>query len=134
MTDTDRLLNNKLFYEDEIYDAYSYIKQLLLSASSSIIIIDGYIDISVLDMLNDVRIPITIYTYPNAQLTNQDISKFSINHDLKVFKISLVHDRFIIIDSVIYSLGASIKDAGKKKFVMTKVETISVDDLLKNIK
>lgn len=134
LTDTDRLLNNKLFYEDEIYDAYSYIKQLLLSASSSIIIIDGYIDISVLDMLNDVRIPITIYTYPNAQLTNQDISKFSINHDLKVFKISLVHDRFIIIDSVIYSLGASIKDAGKKKFVMTKVETISVDDLLKNIK
>ncbi|MDE6584036.1 MAG: virulence RhuM family protein [Anaeroplasmataceae bacterium] len=133
LTNTENLLNNKLFYENEIYDAYSYIKQLFLSASTSITIIDGYIDISVLDMLNDIHIPITIYTYPNANITNQDISTFSINHNLNVFKTSLIHDRFIIIDSIIYSLGASIKDAGKKRFVMTKLEAVSVNDLLKNI-
>ncbi|MDE6584192.1 MAG: hypothetical protein K2K15_02205, partial [Anaeroplasmataceae bacterium] len=50
----DTLLSDKLFYEDEIYDAYSYIKKLFLSATSSITIIDGYVDLSVLDMLIDI--------------------------------------------------------------------------------
>lgn len=106
---------------------------MLLSATTSIIIIDGYIDLSVLDMLVDISVPIKIYTYPSAQLTKQDISTFSINHNLIVYKTSLIHDRFIIIDSTIYSIGSSIKDVGKKRFVMTKIESIIVDDLLKNL-
>ncbi|MDE5856048.1 MAG: virulence RhuM family protein, partial [Anaeroplasmataceae bacterium] len=70
------LLSDKLFYEGEIFDAYSYIKQLFLSAKSSITLIDGYIDLSVLDMLVGITLPITIYTYPSSTLTNQDIDKF----------------------------------------------------------
>ncbi|MDE7161767.1 MAG: DNA-binding protein, partial [Anaeroplasmataceae bacterium] len=108
-------------------------KQLFLSASTLIIIIDGYVDLSVLDMLSEVIIPITIYTYPSSLLTNQDIEKFSIHHSLTVIRTNKIHDRFIIIDSTVYSLGASIKDAGKKRFIMTKIESISVNDLLKNI-
>jgi hypothetical protein len=61
---TDNILSNMLFYENDIFEAYSYIKKLLLSAKKEIIIIDGYIDITVLDMLNEIMIPITIYTLP----------------------------------------------------------------------
>lgn len=133
LTNKDTILNSKLFYENEIYDAYSYIKQLFLSATTSIIIIDGYVDLSVLDMLSSITISITVYTYPSTKLTKQDIDKFKENHDLTIVKTNKIHDRFIIIDSIIYSTGASIKDAGKKRFVMTKIESISVNDLLKNI-
>ena len=130
---TDKILSNMLFYENNIFEAYSYIKKLLLSAKKEIIIIDGYIDISVLDMLNEINIPITIYTLPSASITKQDISKFQINHNLTVIRTNIIHDRFLIIDNEIYSIGSSIKDVGKKRFVMTKIITISKDDLLKNI-
>ena len=66
---TDNILSNMLFYENNIFEAYSYIKKLLLSAKKEIIIIDGYIDITVLDMLNETKIPITIYTLPSANIT-----------------------------------------------------------------
>ncbi|RIA78340.1 virulence RhuM family protein [Anaeroplasma bactoclasticum] len=130
---TDNILSNMLFYENDIFEAYSYIKKLLLSAKKEIIIIDGYIDITVLDMLNEIMIPITIYTLPSANITKQDISKFQINHNLNIIRTNIIHDRFLIIDADIYSIGSSIKDVGKKRFVMTKIITISKDELLKNI-
>ena len=130
---TDNILSNMLFYENNIFEAYSYIKKLLLSAKKEIIIIDGYIDISVLDMLNEINIPITIYTLPSASITKQDINKFQINHNLIVNRINKIHDRFLIIDDDIYSIGSSIKDVGKKRFVMTKIISISKSELLKNI-
>ncbi|MDE6660828.1 MAG: virulence RhuM family protein, partial [Anaeroplasmataceae bacterium] len=86
LSSPNTLLSDKLFYEGEIFDAYSYIKQLFLSARVSITLIDGYIDLSVLDMLVDISIPITIYTYPSASLTNQDIERFSIQHNLTFIK------------------------------------------------
>ena len=122
-----------LFYENNIFEAYSYIKKLLLSAKKEIIIIDGYIDITVLDMLNEINIPITIYTLPSASISKQDINKFQINHNLIVNRNNIMHDRFLIIDDDIYSIGSSIKDVGKKRFVMTKIISISKQELLKNI-
>ncbi|MDE6047397.1 MAG: virulence RhuM family protein, partial [Anaeroplasmataceae bacterium] len=133
LTHPNTLLSDKLFYEGEIFDAYSYIKQLFTSAKSSIILIDGYVDISVLDMLTDISIPITIYTYPSSTLTNQDIDKFNIRHNLTIIKTNKLHDRFIIIDDTIYLCGSSIKDAGKKRFVLVRLESINKKDLLKNM-
>ena len=130
---TDNILSNMLFYENNIFEAYSYIKKLLLSAKKEIIIIDGYIDITVLDMLNEINIPIIIYTLPSASISKQDINKFQINHNLIVNRNNIIHDRFLIIDDNIYSIGSSIKDVGKKRFVMTKLTFISKDDLLKNL-
>ncbi|MDE6242227.1 MAG: virulence RhuM family protein [Anaeroplasmataceae bacterium] len=127
------LLSDKLFYEGDIFDAYSYVKQLFLSANSSITLIDGYVDLSVLDMLIGISLPITIYTYPSSTLTNQDIDKFNINHNLTVIKTNQIHDRFIIIDDTIYLCGASIKDVGKKRFVLTKIDFINTKVLIKNI-
>ncbi|MCM1557066.1 MAG: hypothetical protein NC087_05985, partial [Anaeroplasma bactoclasticum] len=122
------------FYEGEIFDAYSYIKQLFLSAKSSIILIDGYVDLSVLDMLAGITLPIIIYAYPSAPLSNQDIDKFNIHHNLTIVKTNKIHDRFIIIDDTIYLCGSSIKDVGKKRFVLTMLKTISKKILLKEIK
>ena len=130
---TDNILSNMLFYENNIFEAYSYIKKLLLSAKKEIIIIDGYIDITVLDMLNEINIPITIYTLPSASISKQDINKFQINHILTIKRNNIIHDRFLIIDDDIYSIGSSIKDVGKKRFVMTKIISISKSELLKNI-
>ncbi|MDE7213677.1 MAG: hypothetical protein K2N42_03755, partial [Anaeroplasmataceae bacterium] len=127
------LLSDKLFYEGEIFDAYSYIKKLFLSAKVSITLIDGYVDLSVLDMLIDITLPITIYTYPSSTLTNQDIERFSIHHNLTVIKTNRIHDRFIIIDDTIYLCGSSIKDVGKKRFVLTRLETITKEELLNKI-
>ena len=130
---TDNILSNMLFYENNIFEAYFYIKKLLLSANKEIIIIDGYIDITVLDMLNEINIPITIYTLPSASITKQDINKFQINHILTIKRNNIIHDRFLIIDDDIYSIGSSIKDVGKKRFVMTKIISISKQEILKNI-
>lgn len=133
LSNINNITREKLFYEDEIYDAYSYIKQLFLSAKSSIILVDGYIDLSVLDMLVDVSVPITIYTFPSSSLTKQDIHTFNIKHNLEVIQTTLVHDRFIIIDNTIYLCGSSIKDVGKKRFVLTKLDSIKIEDILKSI-
>ncbi|MDE6047194.1 MAG: virulence RhuM family protein [Anaeroplasmataceae bacterium] len=127
------LLSDKLFYENQIFDAYSYMKQLFTSAKFSIIIIDGYVDLSVLDMLVGIPLPITIYTYSSSTLTNQDIDKFNIKHHLTVIKTNKIHDRFIIIDDTIYLCGSSIKDVGKKRFVLTKLEAITKETLLIHI-
>lgn len=127
----DILLTDKLFYEGDVFDAYSYVKQLFTSAKYSITLIDGYVDLSVLDML--VGISITIYTYPSSTLTNQDIDKFNIHYILTVIKTNKIHDRFIIIDDDIYLCGSSIKDVGKKRFVLTRLEAISKVDLLNKL-
>ena len=84
-------------------------------------------------MLNEIVVPITIYTFPSADITKQDISKFQINHNLTLIRTNIVHDRFLIIDDDIYSIGSSIKDVGKKRFIMTKITTISKDNILKNL-
>lgn len=133
LSNINNITREKLFYEDEIYDAYSYIKQLFLSAKSSIILVDGYIDLSVLDMLVDVSVPITIYVFPSSSLTKQDIHTFNIKHNLEVIQTTLIHDRFIIIDNTIYLCGSSIKDVGKKRFVLTKLDSIKIEDILKSI-
>ncbi|MBR4237281.1 virulence RhuM family protein [bacterium] len=130
---TEKILSNMLFFENSIFEAYSYIKKLILSTKKEIIIIDGYINITVLDMLNEIVVPITIYTFPSADITKQDISKFQINHNLTLIRTNIVHDRFLIIDDDIYSIGSSIKDVGKKRFIMTKITTISKDNILKNL-
>lgn len=127
------LFRDKLFYEGEIYDAYSFIKNLFLKAKEKIIIIDGYVDITVLDMLKSTNVSIMIYTFPSARLTKQDINKFKQNHNLEVNRTKIIHDRFIIIDDEIYSCGSSIKDAGKKRFVMCKITSFMELELLKDL-
>ena len=121
---------DKIFYNGELFEGYSFIKNLFNKAKNRIIIIDGYLDYSVLDMMNDIKIDITIYIASHTPITNREISLFQTNHNLNVIRTNNYHDRFIIIDDELYTIGSSIKDIGKKISHISKLESINIDNLL----
>ena len=121
---------DKLFYNGELFEGYSFIKNLFNKAKNRIIIIDGYLDYSVLEMMNDINVDITIYIASHTPITNREISLFQTNHTLNVIRTNNYHDRFIIIDDELYSVGSSIKDMGKKISHISKLEFISTNELL----
>ena len=124
------IFKDKVFYNGQIYEGYSFIKNLFNTAKKRIIIMDAYLDYSVLEMLTETIVPITIYIYHSSPITNREISLFQINHDLTVIRTNLYHDRFIVIDDALYNVGSSIKDIGKKISHISKLETINIDALL----
>ena len=124
------IFKEKLIYEDDLLDGYIFIRKLFLSAKKEIIIIDGYISVEVLEMLEDIKVDIIIYTYTSATLTKKDIKMFSLNHKLQVNRMSNIHDRFIIIDEDVYVLGSSLKDIGKKRSTIIKLKTINKDKVI----
>lgn len=124
------IFKDKIFYNNELFEGYSFIKNLFSKAKNRIIIIDGYLDYSVLEMMNDINVDITIYIASHTPITNREISLFQTNHSLNVIRTNNYHDRFIIIDDELYSVGSSIKDIGKKISHISKLNFISIDDLL----
>ena len=121
---------DKIFYDGQLYEGYSFIKNLFKKATNRIIIIDSYLDYSVLEMMTDINIDISIYIASHTPLSNREISLFQINHNLNVIRTNSYHDRFIIIDSELYNIGSSIKDIGKKISHISKLESICIDELL----
>ena len=121
---------DKIFYDGQLYEGYSFIKNLFKKATNRIIIIDSYLDYSVLEMMMDININITIYIASHTPLTNKEISLFQANHTLNVIRTNSYHDRFIIIDSELYNIGSSIKDIGKKISHISKLESICINELL----
>jgi hypothetical protein len=129
ITSTD-YFKNKIFYDGELFEGYSFIKTLFNEAKNRIVIIDAYLDYSVFEMLNDINIVITIYINSSTPITNREISLFGQNHNLIVIRTNLYHDRFIIIDDELYNIGSSIKDIGKKISHISKLESININELL----
>ncbi len=115
-----------IFFNGQIYDAYSFVVSLIQKASKEIIIIDNYIDISVLDMLSKKKsgTTVTIVTLPNTKLNKTDINKFNKQYpSLTIKHRTDMHDRFIIIDKKeLYHVGASLKDLGHKCFAFSLLE------------
>ncbi len=114
----------KIFFDGEIYDAYSFIIDLIKSSNERIIIIDNYIDKNILDMLTYKKnnVDVTIAT-SKVNLNKLDINKFNQEYpNLIIKEINTFHDRFIIIDDTLYHLGASIKDLGRKCFGINRIE------------
>ena len=124
------IFKDKLFYNGQLYEGYYFIKNLFQKATNRIIVIDAYLDYSVLEMMNDINIDITIYIASHTPITNREISLFQTNHNLNVIRTNNYHDRFIIIDDELYNVGSSIKDIGKKISHISKLDYISIDDLL----
>ena len=126
-----------IFFDGQIFDAYVQIVNLIKQAKQSIILIDNYIDETTLTMLSkrDASVSATIYT---RQLSNQqqlDITRH--NQQYPPITVNLCqrnHDRFLIIDDVVYLFGASLKDAGKKLFAYIKMQETPASELLNNIK
>jgi len=118
--------NQKVFFDGQIYDAFSFIVELIEKASVDIKLIDNYVDIDTLNILRR-KLPgvtVTIYTHSNTPLNNTDVNTFNSQYPtLTINHIQSFHDRFLIIDnSIAYHIGASIKDAGKKCFAISLME------------
>ena len=118
----------KIFFDGQIYDAYSLIIGIIKRAKNKILIIDNYIDDSILEMLQkkNKNVKVIILTIRNNKLTKLDIQKFNKQYPiLKIAYTNKFHDRFIVIDNnELYHCGASLKDLGKKCFAISKIEDI----------
>ena len=116
----------KIFFDGQIYDAFSFITSIVQKAQIEIILIDGYVDVGTLNILakKNATVDVKIYTYASASITNNDIVNFNAQYPtLTVEKTQIFHDRFIILDGkTVYHIGASLKDAGKKCFAISLLE------------
>ncbi len=123
-------IKQKIFFEGQIYDAYSLVIDIIKRAKSKIMIIDNYIDDSILKILvkKNKNVEVVILTSKNSNISKLDIQKFNKEYPiLKVAKTDKFHDRFIIIDNKeLYHCGASIKDLGKKCFGINKIDDIEI--------
>ena len=115
---------NAIFYEGQIYDAYSLLIDIFKESNEEIIIIDNYADKSILDMITNLNVKVIIVTRKFNLLKDIDIKKYNSQyHNLKVIYSDKFHDRFVIIDKkVLYHSGASFKDLGNKCFAINKIE------------
>ena len=126
--------NNHIFFEGQIYDAYSLLIDILNKAKKEIIIIDNYIDKNLLDILKEINKKILIIT---SKINEIDLAKYNEQYNnIEIIKNNKYHDRFIIIDKeTLYHSGASLKDLGKKCFGINKIEDKEIlNNLLKKIK
>lgn len=125
-----------IFYQGQIFDAYKFATDLIRSATQSLVLIDNYIDESVLLMMSkrNSGVTATIYTYTVGTQLRLDIDRFNAQYppvDIRTYK--GCHDRFLIVDNKdIYHIGASLKDLGKRMFAFSKLEipVSSIMDLL----
>jgi len=126
-----------IFYDGQVFDAYNFVSNLIRGAKESIILIDNYIDDSVLTLFTKVRkgVLVTIYTENITKQLELDLKKYNSQYtSIIIKKFNKSHDRFLIIDDCeVYCFGASIKDLGKKWFAFNKLdkENIKILDKLK---
>ena len=125
-----------IFYDGQIFDAYKFATDLIRTARKSILLIDNYVDDSVLLMLSkrDKGVKATIYTHTISNQLKLDVQKHNSQYpqiEVKTYK--QCHDRFLIVDDTdIYHIGASLKDLGKKMFAFSKLDipSIAITELL----
>ncbi len=123
-------IKQKIFFEGQIYDAYSLIIDIIKRAKNKIVIIDNYIDDSILKILvkKNKNVEVVILTSKKSNISKLDIQKFNREYPtLKVAKTDKFHDRFIVIDNKeLYHCGASIKDLGRKCFGINRIDDIGI--------
>ena len=123
---TNTEVKQNIFFDGQIYDAFSFIVGLVQKAKKEIILIDNYVDVHTLNILckKDKGVDIIVATAGKGSLSTKDITKFNAQYPKLLVKTTTdFHDRFLIIDKTeVYHIGASIKDAGKKSFGITKIE------------
>ena len=125
-----------VFYNGQIYDAYTFVCDLIKSAKKRVILIDNYVDETVLTLLDkrENGVSATIYTQQISRHFQLDIDRHNAQYapiDVETFRLS--HDRFLCIDDDVYHIGASIKDLGKKWFGFSKMEILTPNELVERI-
>lgn len=128
--------NQGIFFDGQIFDAYVFISRLIKQAQREIILIDNYVDETVLTLLDKraEHVEATIYTHSVTKQLKLDVDKHNSQYQpiaIKSFRES--HDRFICIDEKVYHIGASLKDLGKKWFAFSLMEDLSPNDLIRKM-
>ena len=122
-----------IFFNGQIFDAYALVAELIRQAKSRIVVIDNYIDDSVLVQLSKRKAGVTVDIYDGriSQQLRQDVEKHNQQYPgVTLHEYTKAHDRFLIIDEDVYHLGASLKDLGKKLFAFSKMEVMTGSELI----
>jgi len=126
-----------IFYDGQIFDAYTQIVRLIKQARKNIVLVDNYIDETTLTMLSrrDTGVSATIYTRPLNTQQQLDVQRHNLQYSPITINICQHnHDRFLIIDDDVYLFGASLKDAGKRLFSYIKMQETNATNLLAGIR
>ena len=132
-------VSQKIFFEGQMYDAFSLLTELIAKAKKEIVLIDNYVDVGTFNILakKQENVKVQIYTVKRTRLSPTDINNFNQQYPtLSVDYTEEFHDRFLIIDGTLaYHVGASLKDAGKKCFAINRIEDkANIFDILNRIK
>ena len=126
-----------IFFQGQIFDAYTKFESFMSAAKKEIILIDNYVDLSILQRLAKKRngVNVLIYTDPKTKLTTQDVQTFNTQYPTLTLNFTTkTHDRFLIIDNtIIYHIGASLKDLGKKCFGFSVLDPSYIPMILQNL-
>ena len=125
-----------IFYDGQVFDAYQFVCDLVRKAMKSIVLIDNYVDDTVLTLLDKRadNVTATIYTQHISQQLQLDIKRHNTQYPtINVEHFNRAHDRFLLIDDEVYHIGASIKDLGKKWFAFTLMQDITTTELINKI-
>ena len=128
--------NQGIFFDGQIYDAYEFICGLIKNAKKRIVLIDNYVDDTVLTMLDkrEAGVSATIYTQKIPSQFQLDITKHNAQYPvIAVKEFTKSHDRFLILDNQVYLIGASLKDLGKKWFAVALMSETDPEMLLSRL-
>lgn len=129
-------LTQGIFFNGQVFDAYMFVTKLIRSATRSIVLIDNYVDESVLLMLDkrESNVSARIYTQNISPKLNLDLKKHNSQYEpIDVVLFREAHDRFLLVDDKVYHIGASLKDLGKKWFAFTLMNDITAEWLVSKI-
>ena len=125
-----------IFFEGQIFDAYEIICRLIKRAKKRIILIDNYMDESVLLMLakRSEGVQAILYTQRITHQLRLDIDRHNAQYEpIEVHTLALSHDRFLLLDNEVYHVGASLKDAGRRWFAIMKMQEISAEEIIRHL-
>ena len=126
-----------IFFQGQIFDAYAKFESFIAEAEKEIVLIDNYVDLTVLERLAKKKdaVKVTIFTCPKTRITPLDIQKFNEQYPTLELKYTeKIHDRFLIIDGkILYHIGASLKDLGKKCFGFEIMDSSWIQEIMRNL-
>ena len=125
-----------IFYDGQVFDAYRFVSDLMRKAKLSVVLIDNYVDDTVLTLLDkrEDGVTATIYTQRISNQFKLDVDRHNTQYPhIEIKQFNKAHDRFLLIDDEVYHIGASIKDLGKKWFGFTLMQDITATELINKI-
>jgi ORF6N domain. len=126
-----------VFFQGQIFDAYAKFESFITEAEKEIVLIDNYVDLTVLERFAKKKsgVKVTIYTYPKTKITPLDVQKFNEQYlGLELKHTEKIHDRFLIIDGkILYHIGASLKDLAKQCFAFEIIDSSWIPEIMRNL-